>query len=77
VISGARSNLRKLWFPGRLPVDLFERRVELADAGKEKLDAYAAELELDGLWTSVRAREELIIQALSALMLYQRDHHYV
>ena len=58
-------------------VDLFERRVELADAGKEKLDAYAAELELDGLWTSVRAREELIIQALSALMLYQRDHHYV
>lgn len=58
-------------------VDLFERRVDLADAGKEKLDAYAVEFELDGLWTSVRAREELIIQALSALMLYQRDHHYV
>jgi preprotein translocase subunit SecA len=58
-------------------VDLFERRVVLADAGKEKLDDYAAELELDGMWTSLRAREELIIQALSALMLYQRDHHYV
>lgn len=58
-------------------VDMFERRVVLADTGKEKLDAYAVELELDGLWTSVRAREELIIQALSALMLYQRDHHYV
>jgi preprotein translocase subunit SecA len=58
-------------------VDLFERRVVLTDTGKEKLDAYAVELELDGLWTSVRAREELIIQALSALMLYQRDHHYV
>lgn len=58
-------------------VDLFERRVVLTDTGKEKLDAYAVESELDGLWTSVRAREELIIQALSALMLYQRDHHYV
>ena len=58
-------------------VDLFERRVVLTDTGKDKLDAYAVESELDGLLTSVRAREELIIQALSALMLYQRDHHYV
>jgi preprotein translocase subunit SecA len=56
---------------------LFERRVVLTDTGKEKLDDYTVELELNGLWTSIRAREELIIQALSALMLYQRDHHYV
>lgn len=46
-----------------------------AEAGKAKLDTYAAELE--GLWTSIRAREELITQALSALVLYRRDHHYV
>ncbi|HTN94724.1 MAG TPA: preprotein translocase subunit SecA [Gallionella sp.] len=58
-------------------VDIFERRVVLTENGKERLDAYAAELELDGLWTSLRAREELILQALSALTLYQRDHHYV
>ena len=58
-------------------VDMFERRVVLTDTGKEKLDAYAVESGLEGLWTSVRAREELIIQALTALMLYQRDHHYV
>jgi len=57
--------------------DMFERRVVLTDSGKEKLDDYAAESGLEGLWTSVRAREELVIQALSALMLYQRDHHYV
>lgn len=58
-------------------VDMFERRVVLTDSGKEKLDAYAVESGLEGLWTSVRAREELIIQALTALTLYQRDHHYV
>lgn len=58
-------------------VDMFERRVVLTDTGKEKLDAYAVESGLEGLWTSVRAREELIIQALTALTLYQRDHHYV
>ncbi|MEA2867472.1 MAG: preprotein translocase subunit SecA, partial [Bradyrhizobium sp.] len=32
---------------------------------------------LDGVWTSVRAREELVTQALSALILYLRDQHYV
>lgn len=58
-------------------VDLLERRVVLTDAGIEKLDAYVDEVESMGLWTSVRAREELIIQALSALELYQCDHHYV
>ena len=58
-------------------VDLYERRVVLTDIGKDKLEDYAVDSELDGLWTSIRAREELIIQALSALVLYQRDHHYV
>lgn len=58
-------------------VDMFERSVVLKDIAKKKLDAYAVESELDGLWTSVRAREELIVQALSALALYNRDHHYV
>jgi len=31
----------------------------------------------EGVWTSVRAREELVTQALSALVLYRRDQHYV
>ena len=53
----------------------FERNVVLTDGGKVKLDEFASGLQ--GLWTSVRAREELVTQALSALTLYQRDQHYV
>jgi len=56
-------------------VDAVERNVVLAEAGKARLDSFAAGL--GGVWTSLRAREELITQALSALLLYQRDHHYV
>jgi preprotein translocase subunit SecA len=53
----------------------FERNVVLTDCGKDKLDEFASGLQ--GVWTSGRAREELVMQALSALTLYQRDHHYV
>ena len=53
----------------------FQRSAVLNDHGKEKLDAFAEEM--DGLWTSMRAREELINQALSALLLYRRDQHYM
>jgi preprotein translocase subunit SecA len=53
----------------------FERNVVLTDAGKGKLDDFASGMH--GLWASSRAREELLTQALSALTLYQRDHHYV
>ena len=51
------------------------RNVTLTSTGREKLDALTAEL--DGVWTSVRAGEELVTQALNALILYQRDQHYV
>ena len=53
----------------------FQRSVALNERGKEKLDALAADL--DGLWTSTRAREEIVKQALTALLLYKRDQHYV
>ena len=53
----------------------FQRSVTLNERGKEKLDTFAADL--GGLWTSTRASEEIVNQALSALLLYQRDHHYV
>jgi len=56
-------------------LNMFERNVVLLDSGRDKLDDFASGLE--GVWTSVRAREELITQALSALMLFDRDHHYV
>jgi preprotein translocase subunit SecA len=56
-------------------MDLAERGVTLTEAGKARLHAMATHL--DGAWTSGRAREELVTQALSALQLFQRDQHYV
>ena len=53
----------------------FQRAVTLNEPGKVKLDTFAADL--GGLWTSMRAREEIVNQALAALLLYQRDQHYV
>ena len=56
-------------------IDLVERSVTLTDAGKARLHAMAGNL--GGVWTSGRAREELVTQALSAQELFQRDQHYV
>jgi preprotein translocase subunit SecA len=55
--------------------ELVERKVSLTAAGRERIDDLASEL--SGVWTSVRAREELIAQALGALILFNRDQHYV
>ena len=55
--------------------ELVERKVSLTGAGQARVDDLASEL--NGVWTSVRAREELITQALSALILFRRDQHYV
>jgi preprotein translocase subunit SecA len=56
-------------------VDWAERSVSLTPAGKSALAVFVADL--DGEWTSVRAREELVNQAISAIVLFQRDQHYV
>ena len=56
-------------------LDLFDHSVTLTERGKAELDTFADGLK--GLWTSVRAREELATQALSALLLYHVDQHYV
>jgi len=56
-------------------VDLAERSLSLTSNGRSKLERLADGL--DGIWTSVRGREELVTQALSALVLYRRDQHYV
>jgi len=55
-------------------LDLAERSIVLSDAGREKL---AAEAPGEGAWRSPRAREELVTQALSALLLFHRDQQYV
>ena len=53
--------------------------VILTEAGQTKLDAYAEERAATqgGVWTSQRAREERLRQALSAIHFYRRDEHYV
>jgi preprotein translocase subunit SecA len=55
--------------------ELVERNVTLTAAERERIGELASEL--NGVWTSVRAREELITQALGALILFRRDQHYV
>ncbi len=56
-------------------LDSFERSVTLTDDGKSRLDAFA--IDMKGPWTSGRVREELVMQALSALLLYRVDQQYV
>ncbi|WP_205964661.1 preprotein translocase subunit SecA [Ramlibacter agri] len=56
-------------------VDLAERSITLTADGKDLLAEQAEGL--GGVWASVRAREELVAQALTALMLFHRDQHYV
>ena len=55
--------------------DPFLRRIDLTDTGRDVL-ADAAQGRA-GWWTSARAREERLVQALSALTLFHRDQHYV
>lgn len=55
-------------------IDLAERSILLTDAGRARL---AAAEQGEGAWNSARAREELVTQALSALVLYRRDQQYV
>jgi len=51
------------------------RRIELTDAGKGRLEEFAAPL--GGLWLGQRRREETARRALSALHLFNRNEHYL
>ena len=51
------------------------RHVRLLPPAHDKIDAYAEPL--SGVWTSRRAREEMVRQALSAIHLFHRDEHYM
>lgn len=56
-------------------LELRDRNIRLTDAGIERLKLWAQER--GGAWSSTLGRRELIIQALSALYLFRRDHQYV
>ena len=52
-----------------------EREVELMAAGEARLEHFATTA--GGVWRGKRRREELVQQALHALHLFHRDHHYL
>ncbi|PDT74301.1 preprotein translocase subunit SecA [Bradyrhizobium sp. C9] len=56
-------------------VDQAERSVLLTAEGRRELGRLAGDKL--GVWTSSRAREELMSQALTAIHLFKRDQHYV
>jgi preprotein translocase subunit SecA len=56
-------------------IDLAERSVTLTGEGRLALGEMAEGRH--GVWTSMRAREELMTQALTAMTLFKRDLHYV
>jgi preprotein translocase subunit SecA len=56
-------------------VNQADRNVILTTLGEAKLAQYAEDL--DGIWTSPRARRELVTKALTARILFLRDQHYV
>jgi preprotein translocase subunit SecA len=56
-------------------IDERARRVELTDAGKARVGELAGSH--PGVWTSLRGREELVTQGLTALLLFARDKQYV
>jgi preprotein translocase subunit SecA len=55
--------------------NMAERSVHLTPMGEDSLADLAEGLE--GVWASARGREELVTQALSALIMFERDRHYV
>ena len=56
-------------------VDAAAGAARLTAAGQARLAGLGAQL--PGPWRSARAREELAVQALSALHLFERDRHYI
>ncbi|MBI1338204.1 MAG: hypothetical protein GC164_14765 [Phycisphaera sp.] len=56
-------------------VDFKYREIELTNAGRETVHGLCEGKA--GLWQGARRREELVRQALSALILFERDRQYV
>ena len=56
-------------------VDPRERRIELTTTGSDRLRHLCEES--TGLWCNTRYREDLVVQALRAEILFQRDQQYL
>jgi len=56
-------------------VDGVSRRIELTADGSRELERHSAAM--TGVWLAARRREELVVQALQARFLYQKDEEYL
>lgn len=56
-------------------VDHLQFEVSLTAVGQDRICALTADF--DGIWSSMRLREQLMKQAIAARYLYLRDQHYV
>ncbi|MEW5768745.1 MAG: DEAD/DEAH box helicase [Pseudomonadota bacterium] len=56
-------------------LSLARRELHLKDEGKAEL--YRRTRGMDGVWRSAQGREQLVAQALRALLLFHRDQHYL
>jgi preprotein translocase subunit SecA len=56
-------------------IDRSERRIDLTEAGRVRIEALSASL--GDQWGSTLVRTELVIKALSARLLFERDVHYL
>lgn len=56
-------------------IDTRERQIYFTDSGKDELRELTEEL--DGIWRGRQRREELTLKALSALLLFHKDKHYI
>jgi preprotein translocase subunit SecA len=56
-------------------MSLARREMLLTETGQAKL--YQRSREMGGTWLSAKAREQLVSQALRALLLFHRDQHYL
>jgi preprotein translocase subunit SecA len=56
-------------------IDRVERRIDLTASGQVRIEALS--VQLGEQWGSTLARAELVIKALSAQLLFERDVHYL
>ena len=56
-------------------IDRSERRIDLTPAGQERVEALSATL--GEHWGSTVVRSELVVKALTARLLFERDVHYL
>jgi preprotein translocase subunit SecA len=71
----ALSLARELQIDQDYGVDLRERRIRLTEEGAERLRDLCKDSA--GLWRNTHYREDLVVQALKAEILFQSDQHYL